>query len=88
LGGARLLFWREALMANDCDASDEKKKNRGEVVRDLLAAVERKLTESDVKVTLADYIRLVQLQKDLEQEEPREIRVRWVDHESESSSEK
>ena len=76
-------------MANENDAGDEKKKSgQAEVVRQLLAGVEEKLKGPELKVTLADYIRLVQLQKELEQEEPREIRVRWVDRESESSSEK
>jgi hypothetical protein len=32
-----------------------------------------------VKATLGDYIRLVQLQKELEEEEPGEITVTWVD---------
>ncbi|MFM2124567.1 MAG: hypothetical protein RL328_1018 [Acidobacteriota bacterium] len=71
------------------DASDEKKKNgQAEVVRQLLEGIEKKLQEQDLKVTLADYIRLVQLKKELEGEEPREIRVTWVDRESESSNEK
>ena len=65
-----------------------KTKNSGqaEVVKKLLAEVEDKLKAEGLKVTLGDYIKLVQLQKDLEQDEPREIRVRWMD-ESESSSE-
>lgn len=53
----------------------------------LLKQMEEKLGNQDVKVTLADYIRLVQLRNELEEEEPREIRVTWVDRESESSSE-
>lgn len=75
-------------MANGAESGDEKKKSRGEVVRDLLAAMETKLSAEQTKVSLADYIRLVQLQKEIEGDEPREIRVRWVDHESESSNEK
>jgi hypothetical protein len=72
------------------DASDKKKNNRAqaEVVRQLLDGVGKRLQDQDLKVSLADYIRLVQLQKELEQDEPREIRVTWVDRESESSSEK
>ena len=54
----------------------------------MLESIEQKLKGKDLKVTLADYIRLVQLKKELEGEEPREIRVTWVDRESESSSEK
>ena len=53
----------------------------------MLEGIEKKLQKQDLKVTLADYIRLVQLQKELEADEPREIRVTWVDRESESSNE-
>jgi hypothetical protein len=59
---------------------------QAEVVKKLLADVEEKLKAEGLKVTLGDYIKLVQLQKELELDEPREIRVRWMD-ESESSSE-
>ena len=53
----------------------------------MLARVEQRLGEGDVKATLGDYIRLVQLQKELEDEEPGEITVKWVDPESETESE-
>lgn len=43
--------------------------------------MEQKIGEGEVKATLGDYIRLVQLQKELEEEEPRDIRVTWVDPE-------
>jgi len=58
-------------------------------VNKLLEKMEQKLTgeNSEMKVTLADYIRLIQLKKEIEDEEPKEIRVTWVDRESESSSE-
>ena len=37
--------------------------------------------KKDAKASLGDYIRLVQLQKELETNEPAEIRVTWVDRE-------
>ena len=60
-----------------------------DVVNKLLEKMEQKLTgeNSEMKVTLADYIRLIQLKKEIEDEEPKEIRVTWVDRNSESSSE-
>jgi hypothetical protein len=60
-----------------------------DVVNKLLEKMEQKLTgeNSEMKVTLADYIRLLQLKKEMEDEEPKEIRVTWVDRESESSNE-
>jgi hypothetical protein len=49
------------------------------MVETIRKRVEKKLTTDDVKASLADYIRLVQLEKELEEDEPREIRVTWVD---------
>ena len=60
---------------------DNAKKKKAEVVEQILERVEQKLGEGEVKATLGDYIRLVQLQKELEEEEPAEITVRWVDPE-------
>jgi len=44
--------------------------------------MEEKLCTEDVKVSLADYIRLVQLEKELDDDEPREIKVTWVNPDS------
>jgi hypothetical protein len=46
----------------------------------LLEKVEKKLGTS-VKASLGDYIRLVQLHKELEDDEVREIKVTWVEPE-------
>ena len=56
-----------------------KRNKKAEVVEQILEKVEQKLGQGDVKATLGDYIRLVQLQKELEDEEPGEITVTWVD---------
>ena len=46
----------------------------------LLKKVEEKLEEDTPKASLGDFIRLVQLERELADEEtPREIRVRWVE---------
>lgn len=49
------------------------------VVRRILKRVEDRLTKEGVKATLGDYIRLVQLEKELEENEPREIKVTWIE---------
>ncbi len=59
--------------------SKKKPKGRAEIVRELLKKVEEKLSADPGKATLGDYIRLVQLQKELEEEEPRDITVQWVE---------
>ena len=61
----------------------QKKKTQAAVVDKLLKNVEKKLAGKDVKATLGDYIKLVQLQAELEDEEPRDITVTWVEPKSE-----
>jgi hypothetical protein len=53
--------------------------SRAKVVKALLKKIEARLGEDVGKATLADYIKLLQLQKELDDEEPREIHVRWVE---------
>ena len=49
-------------------------------IANLLKKVEEKLEEDTSKASLGDFIRLVQLERELADEEtPREIRVRWVE---------
>jgi hypothetical protein len=50
------------------------------VVAKLLETVEKKLG-TGLKASLGDYIRLVQLHKELEEDEVREIKVTWVEPE-------
>ena len=59
-------------------AEEKKEKSRKELVKELLAKIEKDINEEKTKVTVADYIRLTQLEKELEeQEQPREIIIRW-----------
>ena len=58
---------------------------RAGVVKRLLENVEKKLSENEVKATLGDYIKLVQLQKELDEEPPKEIKVTWVEPEETKS---
>jgi len=48
-------------------------------VKQLLEKMEAKLGGRNVKASLGDYIRLMQLHRELEEEEPRDITVTWVD---------
>jgi len=61
-------------------------RSQAEIVRELLQRVETQLTGGDVKVTLADYVRLVQLKKELDEDLPRDIRVTWVEPVEKSGS--
>jgi hypothetical protein len=61
-------------------------KRQADVVRTLIENVEKKLSEDAGKASVGDYIRLVQLQKELEEEQPKEIKVTWVEPEETSDS--
>ena len=41
---------------------------------------------AEFKPTLAEYLKLVQLEREFEEEEAREIKVKWVEPESEKST--
>jgi hypothetical protein len=54
--------------------------NRKERIAELLEKIEAQLDVGKMKITLADFIRLTQLERELEQEDrPREIIVTWKD---------
>jgi hypothetical protein len=55
--------------------------SRASKVSAILSKVEEKLGK-DVKASLGDYIRLMQLQKEWEEDEVREITVTWIDPEA------
>jgi hypothetical protein len=57
----------------------KKTQRKAEVVEQIIEKVEQRLGDGEMKATLGDYIRLVQLQKELEEDEPGEITVTWVD---------
>ncbi len=62
--------------------------NRADLVDKAIQRIEEKLGSSDVKATFADFIRLLQLQKELQTDQPKEIKVTWIDpSETESASE-
>ena len=52
---------------------------RAAVVKKLLKKLEKQMGGGEVKASLGDYIRLVQLHKELDEEAPKEIKVTWVD---------
>jgi len=54
--------------------------SRKEKISTLLSNIEEKLKREGTKATLADFIRLTQLERELEAEEqPREIIITWVE---------
>jgi len=61
------------------DAHRRRGATRAELLDKAIRSIEEKLGSSDVKATFADFIRLLQLQKELQTEQPREIKVTWID---------
>ena len=51
----------------------------GDVLTSVVTKMEGKLKDNEFKPTLADFLRLVQLEKEIGEEEPKEIKVTWVE---------
>ena len=54
-------------------------KTRALAVKRLLLKVEEKMEKEDVKATLGDYIKLIQLSKEMTEEPKTDIRVTWIE---------
>jgi hypothetical protein len=69
------------------DASG-RRANRAELLDKAIQRMEEKLGSADVKATFGDFIKLLQLQKEMQIDQPREIKVTWIEpSEAESASE-
>jgi hypothetical protein len=56
--------------------------SRKESISDLLSQIEKKVKAEIGKVTIADYVRVIQLERELEEEEqvqPRALKVTWIE---------
>jgi len=63
----------------------EQRKHRARIVRKAIESIEAKLGTPEMKPTLADLVRLLQIEKELDADEPREVRVRWVESDTTES---
>jgi len=69
-------------------AREQSDTSRAELLEKAIHSIEEKLGSSDVKATFGDFIRLLQLQKELQIDRPQEIKVTWIEsRETESVSE-
>ena len=55
---------------------------RAQVIKGVLEKMEKQMSDDGMKATMGDYIRLVQLHKELDEESPKEIKVTWVEPKS------
>jgi len=58
---------------------EKKNETRAKAVERILLNVEQKMSEENVKATLGDYIRLIQLAKEMGEEPKSEIKVTWIE---------
>jgi len=49
-------------------------------IRSLLDKFEGQMNEGDFKMSVADYIRLIQMKQELDSTQPQNVEVSWVDH--------
>ena len=47
---------------------------------------EGKLAKGDLKITASEYIRLLELLQQIDEDKPKEIRIRWVDQSESTES--
>ena len=57
----------------------EQRRRRARAIRGAIQGIEEDLGKEEMRRTLADLVRLLQIEKELVADEPREIRVRWVE---------
>ena len=55
------------------------------MVRKMLRLIERKVEDQEMRVSVGDFIRLVELGRELAEQAPTEIQVRWIDPEESAS---
>ena len=56
-----------------------KKVRISELLAKAIKGFEARLTDADFKLTLSDYLKLIQMEQELDDEGPKEIKVTWVD---------
>jgi len=50
-----------------------------EALEKAILAVETKIKDEEFKPTVAEYLKLIQMEKELEQDDAKEIKVTWVE---------
>ena len=56
------------------------------LLSEVITQFEKRLKDDDIKPTIGDYLKLVQIEKELERDETKEIKVTWVEPGEESKS--
>jgi hypothetical protein len=59
----------------------------GELLERIVADIEKQIQDENFKATTSEYLKLIQLQKEFDQDEAREITVTWINPSENSESE-
>jgi len=72
---------REAVKCEDCGRWKEIKQKLKitTLLSDLISGLEERARAKELKPTVAEYLKLLQIEQELEQESPKEIKVTWVE---------
>lgn len=70
-----------ALPTKGKTGKDRRRPNKARLVTKVIRKLEKKLEADELKPTVGDFIRLLQLEKELDDEQPQEIKVSWVEPE-------
>lgn len=79
----------EALVRGQGEDTEEergKSKPKSVLVEDMIQTIGAKFQNEQMKATLGDFIRLLQLQEEIDEESPKEVRVTWVEPVEEESA--
>jgi hypothetical protein len=70
---------RKAEAAGTGKTVKKRRRTKAKLVSHVIKKIEAKLDADELKPTVGDLFRLLQLEKELEEEQPKEIKVLWVE---------
>jgi hypothetical protein len=68
-------------------ADREEKRRIRHLVKEAIDGIEKRLSDPKAPPTIGDYLKVMQLQKEIEEEAPKEIKITWVEPEKEATPE-
>ncbi len=69
----------------DKPAAKKRRKTKKQLIAEVMGKIEKRIGEKEFKPTVSDFIRLLQLEREMKQEkQPKEIKVSWVEPEEET----
>jgi len=73
--------------ANENEAGEKSSGlTKAQLVENAIKVIEAKIQAGSMKPTVGEYVRLLELRNEIDAEEPREIKVTWVEPEEMESS--